>query len=161
MKASKHLPFLLTTDWQREQQVGWVAVSFRLYYLYLILSHHIFSCCQLPFWEFPKHATAFHYRCDMQIYYTFVLFVIEHFPGLLASGTHCIILQANTPIQETYNLNSSSPKGVTFFRSILHDTISNWNIWHLLVRWWMNNEFKGYEEKFSWPYTRYQPTSWR
>jgi hypothetical protein len=65
---------------------GCVTVSFRVDYLYLI-----FSCCQLPFYEFPKHTTALHYRCDMQIYCTFVLFVNQHFPGLPASGTHCRI----------------------------------------------------------------------
>jgi hypothetical protein len=64
---------------------GCVAVSFRVDYLYLI-----FSCCQLPFCEFPKHTTTLHYRYDMQMYCTFVLFVNKHFPGLPASGTHCI-----------------------------------------------------------------------
>jgi hypothetical protein len=64
---------------------GCVAVSFRVDYLYLIL-----SCCQLPFCEFPKHTTAFDYRYDMQMYCTIVLFVNQLFPGLSASGTHCI-----------------------------------------------------------------------
>jgi hypothetical protein len=54
-------------------------------------SYLIFSCCQLPFSEFPKHKTALHYRHDMQMYCTFVLFVNQHFPGLPASGTHCIM----------------------------------------------------------------------
>jgi hypothetical protein len=62
---------------------GCVVVSLRVDYL-------IFSCCQLPFSEFPKHTTALHYRYDMQMYCTFVLFVNQHFPGLPASGTHCI-----------------------------------------------------------------------
>jgi hypothetical protein len=84
VKASKHLASLLTTDWQHERQAGCVAFSFRLDYPYLI-----FSYCQLPFSEFPKHTTAFHYRYDMQIYCTSVLFVNQHFPGLPASGTHC------------------------------------------------------------------------
>jgi hypothetical protein len=44
---------------------GCVAVSFRVDYLYLI-----FSCCQLPFCEFPKHTTALHYRYDIQMYCT-------------------------------------------------------------------------------------------
>jgi hypothetical protein len=64
---------------------GCVAVSFHVVYLYLI-----FSCGQLPFYEFPKHTTALHYRYDMQIYCTFVLFVNQHFPWLPASGTHCM-----------------------------------------------------------------------
>jgi hypothetical protein len=64
---------------------GWVAVSFRVDYLY-----HIFSCCQLPFCEYPKHTTALHYRYDMQMYCTFVLLVNQHFPGLPASGTLCV-----------------------------------------------------------------------
>jgi hypothetical protein len=63
---------------------GCLAVSFRVDYLYLI-----FSCCQLPFCEVPKHTTALHYRYDIQMYCTFVLFVNQHFPGLPASGTHC------------------------------------------------------------------------
>jgi hypothetical protein len=36
VKASKHLAFLPTTDWQRERQAGCIAVSLRLDYLYLI-----------------------------------------------------------------------------------------------------------------------------
>jgi hypothetical protein len=84
VKASKHLASLL------ERQAGCVAVSFHLDYLYLILSFLLFLCCQLPFCEFPKHATAFHYRYDIQIYCTFVLSVNQHFLGLPASGTHCI-----------------------------------------------------------------------
>jgi hypothetical protein len=56
----------------------------------LILSYLIFSCYQLPFCKFPKHTTALHYRYDMQMYCTFVLFVNQHFPGLPASGTHCM-----------------------------------------------------------------------
>jgi hypothetical protein len=63
---------------------GCVAVSFLVDYLYLI-----FSCCQLPFCEFTKHTTALHYRYDIQMYCTSVLFVNQHFPGLPASGTHC------------------------------------------------------------------------
>jgi hypothetical protein len=58
---------------------------------WLSLSYVIFSCYQLPFCEFPKHTTALHYRYDMQMYCTFVFFVNQHFPGLTASGTHCII----------------------------------------------------------------------
>jgi hypothetical protein len=57
---------------------------------WLSLSYLIFSCCQLSLYEFPKHTTALHYKYDMQIYCTFVLFVNQHFPGLPASGTHCI-----------------------------------------------------------------------
>jgi hypothetical protein len=38
----------------------------------------------------PKHTTTLHYRCDMQMYCNFVLFVNQHFLGLPASGTHCI-----------------------------------------------------------------------
>jgi hypothetical protein len=87
---SKHLASLLTTDKQRERQAGCVAVSFRLDYLYIILPVLIISCCQLPFCEFPKHTTALHYRYDMQIYCTFLLFVNQHVLGLPASGTHCI-----------------------------------------------------------------------
>jgi hypothetical protein len=56
------------------------------------LHSRLFSCCQLPFCEFPKHTTALHYRYDMQMYCTFVIFVNQHFPGLPASGTHCISL---------------------------------------------------------------------
>jgi hypothetical protein len=59
------------------------------------LSLSIFSCCQLPFCQFPKHTTALHYRYDMQMYRTFVLFVNQHFPGLPSSGTHCIMVRNN------------------------------------------------------------------
>jgi hypothetical protein len=55
-----------------------------------LLSYLIFSCCQLPLCEFPKHTTAFHYRYDIQMYCTFVVFVNQHFLGLPVSGTHCI-----------------------------------------------------------------------
>jgi hypothetical protein len=51
----------------------------------------IFSCYQLPFCELPKYTTALHYRYDMQMYGTFVLFVNQYFPGLSESGTHCTI----------------------------------------------------------------------
>jgi hypothetical protein len=54
-------------------------------------------CCQLPFCEFPKHTTALHYRYDMQMYCTFVLFVNQYFLGLPASGTHStIVVSKNT-----------------------------------------------------------------
>jgi hypothetical protein len=66
---------------------GCVAVSFRVDYLYLI-----FSCCQFPFCEFPKHTTALHYRYDMQMYCTFVLFVKQHFPGLPRVGRTVLLL---------------------------------------------------------------------
>jgi hypothetical protein len=36
----------------------------------------------------------------MQMYCTFVLFVSQYFPGLLASGTHCII--PNAKLSLTY-----------------------------------------------------------
>jgi hypothetical protein len=58
---------------------------------WLSLSYLIFSCYQLPLCEFPKHLTALHYRYDMQMYCTFVLFVNQHFLGLPTSGTHCIL----------------------------------------------------------------------
>jgi hypothetical protein len=77
--GGKQAPRISPHDWQRERPA--------LDYLYLI-----FSCCQLPFCEFSKHTTALHYRYDMQMYCTFVLFVNQHFPGLPASGTHCIRL---------------------------------------------------------------------
>jgi hypothetical protein len=56
----------------------------------LLVKKLIFSCYQLPFCEFPKHTTALRYKYDIQMYCTFVLFVNQHFPGLPASGTHCI-----------------------------------------------------------------------
>jgi hypothetical protein len=76
------------TDWQCEQQAGCVDVSFCLYYLYLYLilasrvANFLFANSQ--------NTSALHYRYNMQMYCTFVLFVIQHFPGLPASGTHCI-----------------------------------------------------------------------
>jgi hypothetical protein len=42
--------------------------------------------------EFPKHTTIFHYRYDMQMYCTSVLFVNQHFLGLPSSGMHCTFL---------------------------------------------------------------------
>jgi hypothetical protein len=41
----------------------------------------IFSCCQLPFCEFPKHTTALHYGYDTQMYCTFVPFCKPTFSG--------------------------------------------------------------------------------
>jgi hypothetical protein len=108
VKASKHLASLLTTDWQRKRQAGCVAVSFCLEYLYLNLSYLFFSCCQLPFCEFPKHTTAFHYRYDMQIYCTSVLFVNQHFPGLPASGTHCSKCPQNLTVQLSSPISDAS-----------------------------------------------------
>jgi hypothetical protein len=68
---------------------GCVAISFRVDYLnlYLILP---FCVSNFLFCEFPNHTTALHYRYDKQMYCTFVLSVNQHFPGLPASGTHCI-----------------------------------------------------------------------
>jgi hypothetical protein len=60
----------------------------------LLVKNLIFSCCQLPFCEFPKHTTALHYRYHIQMYCSFVLFVNQHFPGIPASGTHCIFALA-------------------------------------------------------------------
>jgi hypothetical protein len=88
-QASKQAPRISLHDWVKRErwQAGCVAVSFHLYYL-------IFSCCQFPLCELPKHTTIFRYRYDMQMYCTFVLFVNQHFLGLPASGTHCIFLKA-------------------------------------------------------------------
>jgi hypothetical protein len=36
----------------------------------------------------------------MQMYCTFVLFVNQHFPGLPASGTHCIMFYFSTLLAE-------------------------------------------------------------
>jgi hypothetical protein len=57
-------------------------------YLYLILSFRVINFL----FAFPKHTAALHYRYDIQMYCTFVLFVNQHFSGLPASGTHCIML---------------------------------------------------------------------
>jgi hypothetical protein len=77
-QASKHLASLLSTDWQRE----WQALD----YLYLVLSF----CVANFLFANSQNTTALHYRYDMQMYCTFVHFVIQHFPGLPVSGTHCI-----------------------------------------------------------------------
>jgi hypothetical protein len=47
-------PRIFTHDWVKRErrQAGCATVSFRLYYL-------IFSCCQLPLCELPKHTTTF------------------------------------------------------------------------------------------------------
>jgi hypothetical protein len=80
---SQHFASLLTIEWNESggKQVAQPSLS-----VFIILSF----CCQLPLCEFPKHTTALHYRCDIQMYCTFVLFVNQHFLGLPASGTHCI-----------------------------------------------------------------------
>jgi hypothetical protein len=77
----------------------------RLFSCWLSLSYLIFLCCQLPFCEFPKHTTALHYRYDTQMYCTFVLFVNQHFPGLPASGTHCISSIKDLVREETETRN--------------------------------------------------------
>jgi hypothetical protein len=56
----------------------------RLFSCWLSLSYLIFSCCQLPFCECPKHN-----RTSLQLWHANI--VNQHFPGLPASGTHCII----------------------------------------------------------------------
>jgi hypothetical protein len=45
----------------------------------------------------PQNTTALHYRYDIQMYCTFVLFVNQHFPGLSASGTHCTPVTSHLP----------------------------------------------------------------
>jgi hypothetical protein len=91
VKASKRLASHLMTDWQRKWQAGCVAVSLRLDYLYLILSYLIFSFRVANFlFANSQNTTTLHYGYDLQMYCTFVPFVNQHFPGLPASGTHCI-----------------------------------------------------------------------
>jgi hypothetical protein len=65
----------------------------------------IFSCYQLPFCEFPKYTTALHYIYDMQMYCTFLPFVNQHFPGLPASGTHCIIHSSRLVLSSRHSLS--------------------------------------------------------
>jgi hypothetical protein len=83
--STSHLSSWLTEMWAESR------LRNRLFPSLLSLSYLIFSCCQLPFCEFQKHTTAFHYRYDIQMYCTFVLFVNQHFPELPASETHCTI----------------------------------------------------------------------
>jgi hypothetical protein len=63
----------------------------------LLVKKLILSCYQLPFCEFPKHTTALHYRYDLQMYCTLVLFVNKYFPRLPESGTHCIYVPRSQP----------------------------------------------------------------
>jgi hypothetical protein len=76
--ASKHLASLLTMT---DNASGKLLIIFILSYLFVLPT---------SFCEFPKHIAALHYGYEMQMYCTFVLFVNQHFPGLPASGTHCI-----------------------------------------------------------------------
>jgi hypothetical protein len=48
------------------------------------------------------------YRYDMQMYCTFVLFVNEHFLGLPASGTHCILRYPNNCVWPSRDNSRSS-----------------------------------------------------
>jgi hypothetical protein len=96
-RSSKEYQYIFTTTCKQASTshfsswlTTWAASSW-LSLSYLIFSYLISSCCQFPFCEFTKHTTPLHYRYDMQMYCTFVLFVNQHFPGLPASGTHCII----------------------------------------------------------------------
>jgi hypothetical protein len=89
-----------------ERQAGCVAVSFRLDYLYLIL-----SCSQLHLCEFPKRTTAPRYKYDMQMFCTSDLLVNQHFPGLPSSGTHCIYDAAWDHLSEV--LHKSVPSVIT------------------------------------------------
>jgi hypothetical protein len=82
VKASKHLASLLATDWNVSgKQIAQPSLS-----IFIIF---ILSCCQLTVCESPQKTTAFHYRYDVQMFCTFVLFVNQYFPGLPASETHC------------------------------------------------------------------------
>jgi hypothetical protein len=63
---------------------GCIAVSFRVDYLYLILSFRVANFLFANFQNTQPHKSAIHLYC------TFVLFVNQHFPGLPASGTLCI-----------------------------------------------------------------------
>jgi hypothetical protein len=57
--------------------------QWRLFSLHLLLFCLFFLASML--------SNALHYRYDMQMYCTFVLFVNQHFSGLPTSGTHCTI----------------------------------------------------------------------
>jgi hypothetical protein len=88
-RSSKEYRYIFTTTWKQASTShlsSWLTMRAASSWL----SYLIFSCCQLPFCEFPKNTTAFHYRYDIQMYCTFVHFVNQHFPGLPPSGTHCI-----------------------------------------------------------------------
>jgi hypothetical protein len=106
-RSSKEYRYIFTTTWkqastshlsspQRERQEGCVAVSFHHNYLilYFRVTNFLFANSQ--------NTTALHYRYDLQMYCTFVLFVNQHFLGLPASGTHCISFSHNL-----MNCNSS------------------------------------------------------
>jgi hypothetical protein len=67
VKASKHLASLLTTDWNVSgKQI--VQPSLAVFIIF-ILSYFSFSCCQLPFCEFPKHN-----RVSLQVWHANVLY---------------------------------------------------------------------------------------
>jgi hypothetical protein len=55
----------------------WLSLSYLI--LYFRVANFLFANSQ--------NTTAFHYRYDMGMYCTLVLFVNQHFPGLPASGT--------------------------------------------------------------------------
>jgi hypothetical protein len=92
-RSSKEYQYIFTTTWKQAPLItphDWLTM--RAASAWLSLSCLIFSCCQLPFCEFTKLTTALHYRYDTQIYCTFLIFVNQHFPGLPASGTHCMYI---------------------------------------------------------------------
>jgi hypothetical protein len=83
-----------------------VSFSFRLHYLYLILS---FRVANFFFANFQN--TQPHFITGIKMYCTFVLFVNQHFLGLPPSGTHCIRLHLKglvTPIAQSSLIAQSS-----------------------------------------------------
>jgi hypothetical protein len=64
--------------------------------------------------EFQKYTTAFHYRYDMQMYCTFVLFVNQHFLGLPSSGTHCILWSAEKSPATQHDLDMWPTSGKNY-----------------------------------------------
>jgi hypothetical protein len=106
-RSSKEYRYIFTTTWKQASTAHLSSrltdnASGKLLIIYLI-----FSCCQLPFYEFTKHTTALHYRYNIQIYCTSVLFVNQHFPGLPASGTHCTCqtaIRSNRYVSSLFNV---------------------------------------------------------
>jgi hypothetical protein len=75
VKASKHLASLLTTDNASGKLLTIFILSFRVANFFFANSQN----------TQPHYITDMTYKC-------IILFVNQHFPGLPASGTHCIFL---------------------------------------------------------------------
>jgi hypothetical protein len=103
-RSSKEYRYIFTTMWKQastshltsrltDNASGKLLIIFILSYLFVLPT---------SFLRITKTHNPTSLQVWMQIYCTFVLFVNQHFPGLPASGTHCMCCEAIIQCKEVF-----------------------------------------------------------